>query len=454
MIEGTVVKWRKKEGEKIKAGEIVAEIETDKAVMESEAFEAGTMAAVLVAEGLKVPVGTVLAVLATGKEDPAEIKKKYAGGAKPAPAVQAAAQPSAPPAQRPAMAAASSGGGRAASHGGSTITLEGAVMGEVHEPDEMGHGATREPATAVPAVKASGNGDRTFASPLARRIAADKGVDVAQINGTGPGGRVVQRDVLEYAAKPKAPAAAVATAPATPAIQRVDRGQSQTIPLNKMRSAIGAALQRSKQQIPHFYTTVEVDVEELMAIRVRVNKLLESQGVKLSLNDFVSKAVSSALLMHPAVNAHFTGDAIIRFGDVHLGVAVAIPDGLIVPVIRNADQLGLKELQKRTAELAKKAKSTPPRLTESEMKGATFTISNLGMFGVKEFSAIINPPSVAILAVAGAEKRAVVRNDQIVARTTMNLTLSADHRAVDGATAAEFLRTLKGLLEEPGMMLV
>jgi len=206
--------------------------------------------------------------------------------------------------------------------------------------------------------------------------------------------------------------------------------------------------------VPHFYVTVDVDVEAVMALRAGMNKALEPEGIKLSLNDFVSKAAATALLRHPAVNAHFAGDSIVRFGDVHLGIAVAIPDGLIVPVIRSADQMGLRELQQRTAELAKKARATPPRLKEDEMKGATFTISNLGMYGVRDFAAIINPPSVAILAVAGAEKRAVVRGEQIVARTMMSLTLSVDHRAVDGATAAEFLRTLKGMLEEPGMMLV
>jgi pyruvate dehydrogenase E2 component (dihydrolipoamide acetyltransferase) len=340
---------------------------------------------------------------------------------------------------------------------GSSHTLDGASRGEVHEPAEAGHGATRGPATAVPPVPhgGNGNGERVFASPLARRVAADKGIDLAQIQGTGPQGRVVQRDVFAYAERP--PAAAGRTAPrsgAAPLPQRIARGQSEAVPLNKMRQAIATALQRSKQQVPHFYVTVDVDVEAVMALRAGMNKALEPEGIKLSLNDFVSKAVATALLRHPAVNAHFAGDSIVRFGDVHLGIAVAIPDGLIVPVIRSADQMGLRELQQRTAELAKKARATPPRLKEDEMKGATFTISNLGMYGVRDFAAIINPPSVAILAVAGAGKRAVVRGDQIVARTMMSLTLSVDHRAVDGATAAEFLRTLKGMLEEPGMMLV
>jgi pyruvate dehydrogenase E2 component (dihydrolipoamide acetyltransferase) len=343
---------------------------------------------------------------------------------------------------------------------GAVATLEAASTGEIHEPDEMGHGATREAATAVPAVPQSGgNGHRVHVSPLAKRIAADKGIDLAQVRGSGPGGRIIQRDVLAFAEHPQqaqatkgAAAETAAAAPTAPA--RVARGQTEQIPLSKMRAAIAAALQKSKQTVPHFYVTIDVDVEELSNLRVRLNKQLEAQGTKLSLNDFVSRAVCAALLKHPAVNAHFGDNQITRFGDVHLGFAVAVPDGLLVPVIRSADQMGLKEFQQHTADLAKKARATPPRLKEAELKGATFTISNLGMYGVKAFDAIINPPSVAILAVAGAEKRPVVKGDQIVIRTMMSLTLSVDHRAVDGATAAEFLRTLKGLLEEPGMMLV
>jgi pyruvate dehydrogenase E2 component (dihydrolipoamide acetyltransferase) len=473
MTEGTVVKWRKREGEKVKSGETVAEIETDKAVMEMEATNAGTVAAVLVPEGRKVPVGETLAVLAVGGENPAEVKKQFAtrggAGASAAPATKAAAAPAAKaPQAQPAAAGVGVGAGprpvrvppaaAAGVQSGSSHTLDGASHGEVHEPATAGHGATRGPATAVPPVPHGGNGNgrRVFASPLAKRIAADKGIDLSQLQGTGPQGRIVQRDVLAYAERPPAargrpgvPATASAPLP-----QRIPRGETEAVPLNKMRLAIATALQRSKQQVPHFYVTVDVDVEAVMALRAGMNKALEPEGIKLSLNDFVSKAAATALLRHPALNAHFTGESIVRFGDVHLGIAVAIPDGLIVPVLRSADQMGLRELQQRTAELAKKARATPPRLKEDEMKGATFTISNLGMFGVRDFAAIINPPSVAILAVAGAEKRPVVRGDQIVARTMMGLTLSVDHRAVDGATAAEFLRTLKVILEEPGMMLV
>jgi len=445
MTEGTIVKWRKKEGEKVNAGEVLAEIETDKAVMESESFESGTVAALLVPEGEKAPVGGVIAVLASGKENPAEVKKKYAGGG----AAKKESKPS-------AMAAVSAGGASPVPppstkrNGGAVATLEAASRSEIHEPEGVGHGATRSAAQAIPPVPHDGNGNgqgRVFASPLARRVAADKGIDLRQVKGTGPGGRIVQKDVEEFSptAAPSAGAQATAEAPRP-------SGKTEVVPLTKMRAAIAAALQKSKQQIPHFYETIDVDVEEVSALRARLNEQLKSQNVKLSLADFIYKAVCVALLRHPAVNATFDGTNITRHADVHLGIAVAVPDGLIVPVLKNADKLGLKDLRERSAGIIERARAGKQK--QDEVLGGTFTVSSLGTFGIREFAAIINPPQVAILAVGAAEKRAVVRNDQIVARTTMSLTLSADHRVVDGATAAEFLRTLKLLIEEPGMMLV
>jgi pyruvate dehydrogenase E2 component (dihydrolipoamide acetyltransferase) len=307
-----------------------------------------------------------------------------------------------------------------------------------------------------------GNGSRVFASPLARRVAADKGVDLSRLKGSGPGGRIVQRDVLEYSEKggngaerEGGVAPAEASGPAMPTMPaRVARGEKQVIPLSKMRSTIAAGLQRSKQTVPHFYETVDVDVEAITALRAKLNEQLKAENVKLSVSDFVYKAVAAALLRHPALNAAFNADKgeITRYGDVNLGIAVAVPDGLIVPVLRGVDQMGLREIRVRSSELVKRAQAL--RLKQDEMRGATFTISNLGMYGIREFSAIINPPEVGILAVGAAEKRAVVRGDVVVPRTMMTLTLSADHRAVDGAVAAEFLQTLKALLEEPAMMLV
>jgi pyruvate dehydrogenase E2 component (dihydrolipoamide acetyltransferase) len=453
MTEGTVVKWRKKEGDKVKQGEVVAEIETDKAVMEMEAFEAGTLAAILTPEGQKVSVGAAIAILATGKENAAEVKKQYAGGAgKSAAGSPLAAATTAAATKASASVSAGSRAPAAKSSGQSSAvgTLEAASNSEVHEPATIGHGATRSPATPVPPMPANGNGDRIVASPLARRIAADKGIDLHQVKGTGPGGRIVQNDVLSLSTpQPSTPGAERSAAPDSP--QRAP-GQTQVIPMTKMRSAIAAALQRSKQQIPHFYETIDIDVEEISSLRARLNEQLKAQNVKLSLADFIARAVCVALIRNPAVNATFDGTNITRHSDVHLGIAVAVADGLIVPVLKHADKMGLRELREKTGPLVERARSG--RQKQDEASGGTFTISSLGNFGIREFSAIINPPQVAILAVGSAEKRAVVKGDQIVARTMMSVTLSADHRIVDGATAAEFLRTLKTLMEEPGMMLV
>jgi pyruvate dehydrogenase E2 component (dihydrolipoamide acetyltransferase) len=266
----------------------------------------------------------------------------------------------------------------------------------------------------------------------------------------------VQKDVLTAAEKGSArtPAAAAAT-PAAPQLPaRVGSGQVEKLQLTKMRTAIATALQRSKQNVPHFYETMDIDVEEISQLRERLNKRLEKEKIRLSLGDFVTQAVAAALKRHPILNATFdaTKNEITRYGDVNLGIAVALPDGLIVPVLRGVDQMGLKEIRQRSVDIVERARAQ--RLKGDEMKGATFTVSNLGAFGVREFMAIVNPPEVGILAVGGAEQRPVVHNGQIVPRTIMTVTLSADHRVVDGAAAADFLRTLKSLLEEPGMQLL
>ena len=257
-------------------------------------------------------------------------------------------------------------------------------------------------------------------------------------------------DVLEFVASRSSAGSPATPAPAALAVP----GATQVIPMTKMRSAIAAALQKSKQTIPHFYETIDIDVEELSKLRERINAQLEKEKVRLSIADFMTKAVAAALVRHPALNARFNPEKneITRHADVNLGLAVAIPDGLIVPVLRGANYLGLREIRTRSADLIERARAQ--KLKQGEQGTGTFTISSLGTFGIREFSAIINPPEVAILAVGSAEKRAVVRGDQVVARTMLTVTLSADHRVVDGATAAEFLRTLKSMLEEPGMMLV
>ena len=432
MTDGTVVKWLKKEGDKIASGEKIAEVETDKAVMEMESFDAGVVAALVVAEGQKVAVGSLMAVIATGSENPAEVKKKI-GSSAPAAASAPSSRQEVAASRKPVAVAAAP-----------TSNFAQASAGEIREPDSVGHGATRQAATSVPAVSHQGNGGHRIAiSPLARRIAADKHIDLHALRGSGPGGRIVKQDVLN-----QAPAAA--SRPAAPA--QLGSGQTQVIPLTKMRSAIARSLLASKQNIPHFYETIDVDVEDLVKLRAELNDLLEPEKVRLSLGDFLAKGVATALLRHPALNATFNGTEITRYGDVHLGMSVSIPDGLIVPVLRNIHLMGLKEIRQRSVDLVDRARAQ--RLKQDEMSGGTFTVSNLGTFGIREFSAIINPPQVGILAIAAAEKRPVVRNDQVIARTMMSLTLSADHRVVDGATAADFLKTLKTVLEQPGMMLV
>jgi pyruvate dehydrogenase E2 component (dihydrolipoamide acetyltransferase) len=441
MTEGTVVKWLKKEGEKVKGGEAIAEVETDKATMEMEIADSGTLAAILIGEGQKAVIGAVMGLIAKAGENPQDVKKQ-SGAAKSG----AVAKPASGGAVAPAPAATAAVG---SSGGGGVATLAAASRGEIHEPDEVGHGATRETPTAVPPIPGNGNGRRVFASPLARRIAADRGIDLGQVTGSGPGGRVVQRDVLEFTPSGPAPA----TPEPAPVLVQAP-GATQVIVMTKMRSVIAAALQKSKQTIPHFYETVDIDVEDLSKLRERINTQLEKEKVRLSIADFLTKAVAATLVRHPALNARFNPETneITRHADVNIGLAVAIPDGLIVPVLRGANYLGLRDIRTRSADLIERARAQ--KLKQGEQGTGTFTISSLGAFGIREFSAIINPPEVAILAVGSAEKRAVVRGDQVVARTMLTVTLSADHRIIDGATAAEFLRTLKNMLEEPGMMLV
>jgi len=463
MTEGTVVKWRKREGEAVKEGEVIAEVETDKATMEMEAFESGTLAVVAAQEGQKVKVGDRLAVLATGGEKVQDVRAKYGAGAAPA----KASAPAPVSTQVPVAQEASSTSAQApqAVPGSAYSNLEEgwaqlrreSVQVEAHHSSEA---ISRQAQEALSEVRGSSveqqarsgehNGGRVKISPLARKIAKDRKLDLSQIRGSGPGGRIIQRDVVGVSEQKPAPIVAEKAAAEMPV--RVARGQTQVIPLTKMRSAIAAALQKSKSTVPHFYETIDIDVEQVVRLREGMNKQLEGEKIRLSVGDFVSLAVTAALQRHPALNATFNGTEITRHGDVNLGMAVAIPDGLIVPVLRGVDQMGLKELRVRSADLVERARSQ--RLKREELSGATFTISNLGQFGIRDFSAIINSPEVGILAVGVAEKRAVVRGDAIVARTMMSVTLSCDHRAVDGATAAEFMRTLKALLEEPGMMLI
>jgi pyruvate dehydrogenase E2 component (dihydrolipoamide acetyltransferase) len=447
MTEGTLVAWVKNEGDKIDEGDVVAEIETDKATMEMEGpDEPGTIAAILVQAGETAQVGQTLALVALEGEDVAEVKK-----------------------------GAGSGGATEKAEGGddkgtTATATETDVERKPAAPSYEGSGS--DTTMPMPAANGEAAHGRIKASPLAKRIAKNKGIDLARLTGSGPGGRIVQKDVLDFeesggATSPATTAPSVndtrtsdspaksgpPKAAALPLPSRIGTGETEVIELSKMRQTIAKRLQQSKQTIPHFYETVDIELDAAEALRAKLNKTLEKEGTRLSIGDLIAKAVATTLKTQPVLNSTYDGTSITRHGDVHLGMAVALPDGLIVPVLKNVDQMGFREIRLRSKELVDKARAQ--KLKGDEMSGATFTVSNLGGFGVKEFSAIINPPEVGILAIGAGSKRAIVAEDGgIVARTVMTVTLSADHRAVDGADSARFLGTLKGMLEEPGMMLV
>ncbi len=423
MTTGTLVKWLKKEGDSVNPGDIIAEVETDKATQELEAFEPGTVAKIMVGEGSQIPIGGVIVVLAGPGENVADVAKTVANAPKvsapaatkqAAPTTAAAAPAVSTPSPIPAMAPT-----------------------PVPAPAPAPAAAAKTPSPA--GQPASG---KFRVSPLARKIAAEKGVDISSVHGTGPGGRIIRRDVLE------APVAGAVPRPA--GLPKKNKLQAATLPLSNMRQTIARRLLESKQSIPHFYVSIDVVMDSLLELRKAVNE--QFAPTKLSVTDFICRATALAIANVPAVNASFSPAAIIRHGTVHLGVAVAVEDGLVVPVIRDAQLLSVFEMSARVRQLAELARGR--KLKADQMTGGTFTISNLGMYGVREFQAIINPPEAAILAVGGTEPRPIVKNGQVVPGQVMSLSLSADHRVVDGATAAEFLAEIKTLLENPLRMVL
>ncbi|HEY0707055.1 MAG TPA: pyruvate dehydrogenase complex dihydrolipoamide acetyltransferase [Polyangia bacterium] len=455
MTEGVLRKWQKKEGDKIAPGELVAEVETDKATMDFESFDEGVLLKLLVSDGATVPVGAPIAILGKAGEDISAALKDAEGkkGGK-----AAAAKPAAAPA--PAKAAAPAPAKEAAP--APAAAKPAAAPAKPAAP-------AAKPAPAKAANGASGNAaGKVLASPLARRLATDLGVDLRSVNGSGPGGRIVERDVQAAAERgPQAPTAAAESA-ATAEVPRADASLphpllpdrrtearpasapsasasgDQTVPHTLMRKTIARRLVESKTTIPHFYLTMEADMEAAMAFREQVK---EVHGAKLSVNDLVIKAAALALRRVPACNASYTEDGIVRFGRVDIGMAVAIDDGLVTPVIRSADVKTLGQIAAEAQDLAKRARDR--KLKVEDMTGSTFSISNLGMKGIREFSAIINPPESAILAVGAVRKEAVVKKDQIVIGQRMALTLSCDHRVIDGALGAELLAAIVAILERP-----
>ncbi len=443
METGVIAQWLVKVGDQIKEGDSLAEIETDKATMPMKSYDDGTIVHIDHAAGDEVALGQRVLVLAKKGEDPKQVAASLGRGE--AKVVAAAKPPS------PETPAATGGNGQQVAESGNgrqAVDAEGPAQDE----------GTR----------------RIKVSPLARKLAESSHINLSQVRGSGPGGRIIRRDIEEFLGKAQAPTVAAGTAVAEPARAPATGGgtapaptqpelapqtrpaptplAARRIPHSRMRKTIAQRMLQAKQTAPEIHLTVEIRVDRLAAAREELNKRLAREGIKLSLGDFVTKAVALTLRAHPGVNASYEADAIVRHGEVNIGIAVALPEGLIVPVLHRADTLGLREIRQQSEALAAAARANS--LTGEQLTGSTFTISNLGMFGVRQFDAILNMPEVGILAVGAADKRPVVEGDRLVVGTVMTVTLTADHRAVDGAMAAEFLRTLKGLLEEPASMLL
>ena len=424
MEEGTLAKWLVKEGDTVKSGDILAEIETDKATMEFETIDEGTVQKILVPEGTDgVKVGAAILVLAGEDEDASAPAPK----ADPTPAKAAAAAPQKEP---PAA--------------------------------EKGYGASLATDPTPQQTDKSGGavastGDRVKASPLARRIAEQKGIDISALSGSGPNGRIVKADVEDAqpgaakpaAAAPASPAAApVAAAAPAPAPEGVP---SEAVKLSNMRKTIARRLTESKQQVPHIYLTVDINLDALLKLRTELNKGLESRGVKLSVNDMLIKAQAAALMEVPSCNVQFGGDTLIQFKRADISVAVSIPGGLITPVVTSADTKSLSAIATEIKDLAGRAREG--KLQPHEYAGGTASLSNMGMFGIKQFEAIINPPQAMILAIGAGEKRPYVVNDTLQIATVMSATGSFDHRAIDGSDGAAFMAAFKRLVENPLGML-
>ena len=451
MEKGNLARWLKKEGDAIKSGDIIAEIETDKATMEVEAVDDGILAKILVAEGTAdVPVNQLIALIASDGED---AKAVAAGGASPAPAPLPSASP--PPApQGGGMTPASTPAPVPASTAPSSSPLAGEVP-------------------AKPGVGASASGAKLFASPLARRIAKDAGLDLASIAGSGPHGRIVERDVMAAKAggtakAASAPAPVAAAAPARPAAAPASMsdetikkffvpGSYDDIPHDNMRKTIAKRLTEAKATIPHFYLTVDCELDALLKLREQINASAPGAkdgkpSFKVSVNDMVIKALAMALVRVPDANATFTEGSMLKHKHADVSVAVSIPGGLITPVIRAADTKTLSTIANEMKDFAQRAKDR--KLKPEEYQGGTTAVSNLGMFGIKDFCAVINPPQSSILAVGAGEQRAVVKGGQVVVATVMSVTISCDHRAIDGALGAQLISAFKQLIENPMGMLV
>lgn len=461
MERGTIVSWNVKEGDKVKPGVVLGDIETDKATMELQSFDTGTIAAILLKAGDSVEVGKNILVLAEEGEDVNAIRAKFASGASASAApAQGSAKPSANEARGSKSASASvETPARPAPAPSATAVMEPPSRSNGAHATNGSHAPHDTPAGAAP-------GGRIFVSPLAKKIALEKGLDLSRVQGTGPGGRITRKDVEHLDSRGPAPRAGAAAAPAPraasfapPALADTASAlEARTETLSNMRRTIATRLVQSKQSIPHYQVTLAVNMDPLLALRAQLNEQLASQNVKLSVNDFIVRACALAMHQHPHVNSSWgpDGGSIILHDRVNVGVAISLPaergGGLVVATLRDADRIGLRQISAQTKTLADKARTKG--LTIDEMDASTFTISNLGMFGVEHFTAIINPPNVAILAVGAAVEKPVVRNGQLAVGHEMQMTMSSDHRVIDGAMAAAYLATVKQLLEAPATLLV
>jgi pyruvate dehydrogenase E2 component (dihydrolipoamide acetyltransferase) len=410
MEEGIIASWLKKVGDEVKSGDILAEVETDKATMELESYEDGKLLYTAVGDGEGVPVDGIIAIIG---EDGADFKALLNAEN------TAAKEP------------------KKESKEEATTTVSNSAP-------------SAQPVVESTTDSSTGSNGRVIASPLAKKLAAEKGIDLGLVQGSGDGGRIIKRDIENFVPPAQqAPASSESKAVSVELPKVVGEEQSHDVPVSQMRKAIARRLAESKFTAPHFYVTMEIQMDKAMEARSSMNEI---SPVKISFNDMIIKAVAASLRKHPQINVTWQEDKMVQHDHIHIGVAVAIPDGLIVPVVRFADNKTLSHISAEVKELGQKARDK--KLQPEEFSGNTFTISNLGMFGVEEFTAIINPPDACILAVGGIKETVIVKNGEMKPGHVMKVTLSSDHRAVDGALAADFLRTLKGLLEDPVRILV
>ncbi|MEQ9073490.1 MAG: pyruvate dehydrogenase complex dihydrolipoamide acetyltransferase [Sandaracinaceae bacterium] len=408
MEEGTLARWEKSEGDRVAVDDLIAEIETDKATMEWRAFDPGVLLKRLVEEGAVLEPDAPVAIFGEEGEDISKLLEEVESGA---------AKAEAPKAE-PAEAKESS---------------SEAQSSEAQKADA--------PQPSAPPKKAARSDGRVLASPLVRKLGREHDIDLSTVDGSGPGGRIIKRDIDDYLSRPR---------PSAPA--RGERQPPRVEKLSSMRRTIARRLTESKQTVPHFYLTIDFDASPILAARKQINEALAKGGEKASINDFILKACAAALREVPAANASFMGDAIHYHQVVDISVAVAVPEGLVTPVLRDADQKGIREIAAEVKELAEKARNK--KLTLEEMQNGTFSVSNLGMYGIEEFSAVINPPEGCILAVGTLRDEPVVKDGQIVPGKRMRVTLSCDHRVVDGAIGAEWLAAFKRIAESPVLMLL